>query len=56
MDKKRICVDYTYLYRTLCKTPIKKEKKKRFLIKKNPIINKIREEYIKKKNKTTARV
>ena len=30
MDKKRMCVDRTHLYRTLRKTPIKKEKKKTF--------------------------
>ena len=34
MDEKRICVDRTYLYRTLRKTPIKRERKGPFLIKK----------------------
>ena len=34
MDKKGICMDRIYLYRTLYKTPIKKEKKGPFLIKK----------------------
>ena len=33
MDKKRIYVDRIHLYRTLCKTPIKREKKGPFLIK-----------------------
>ena len=32
MDKKGICVNRIYLYRTLRKTPIKKEKKGFFLI------------------------
>ena len=34
MDKKGMCVDHTYLYCTLRKTPIKKEKKGPFLIRK----------------------
>ena len=34
VDKKGICVDRIYLYRTFYKTPIKKEKKGPFLIKK----------------------
>ena len=34
MDKKGICIDRIYLYRTLRKTPIKREKKEPFLIKK----------------------
>ena len=34
VDEKGICVDRIHFYRTLCKTPIKKEKKKPFLIKK----------------------
>ena len=34
VDEKRMCVDRTYLYRTLRKTPIKREKKGSFLIKK----------------------
>ena len=34
VDKKGICVDRTHLYYTLRKTPIKKEKKGPFLIKK----------------------
>ena len=34
MDKKRIYVDRIYLYYTLRKTPIKREKKGPFLIKK----------------------
>ena len=34
VDKKRTCVNRTHLYYTLRKTPIKKEKKKPFLIKK----------------------
>ena len=34
MDKKRICMDCTHLYYTLRKTPIKREKKGPFLIKK----------------------
>ena len=47
MDEKGICVDRIYLYRTLRKTPIKKEKKKTFFDKrKNPITNKVRQEYI----------
>ena len=33
VDEKGIYMDYTYLYRTLRKTPIKKEKKGPFLIK-----------------------
>ena len=42
MDKKGTCVDRTHLYRTLRKTPIKREKKGPFLIKKNPTTNKTR--------------
>ena len=42
MDDKRIYIDRIHLYRTLRKTPIKREKKRPFLIKKNPIINKIK--------------
>ena len=43
VNEKGICVDRTYLYHTLCKTLIKKEKKKTFFNKrKNPIINKVR--------------
>ena len=34
MDKKGMCVDRIHLYRTLRKTPIKREKKGPFLIKK----------------------
>ena len=34
VDKKRIYINRTYLYRTLRKTPIKREKKGPFLIKK----------------------
>ena len=34
MDKKGTCMDRTHLYRTLCKTPIKREKKGLFLIRK----------------------
>ena len=34
VDKKRICVNRTHLYRTLRKTPIKRERKGPFLIKK----------------------
>ena len=34
VDEKGMCVDRTYLYRTLRKTPIKRERKKPFLIKK----------------------
>ena len=34
MDEKGMCINRTYLYRTLRKTPIKKEKKGPFLIKK----------------------
>ena len=34
MDKKGIYIDRTHLYYTLYKTPIKKEKKGPFLIKK----------------------
>ena len=34
MDKKGIYMDRIYLYYTLCKTPIKREKKGFFLIKK----------------------
>ena len=56
MDKKGICVDRIYLYHTLCKAPIKKEKKRPFLIKKNLITNGAKQEYIYKKIKTTARV
>ena len=33
VDKKGMCMDYTYLYCTLCKTLIKREKKGPFLIK-----------------------
>ena len=33
MDEKGICVNHIYLYRTLRKTPIKKDKKGPFLIK-----------------------
>ena len=32
VDKKGTCVDRIYLYHTLCKTPIKREKKGPFLI------------------------
>ena len=34
VDKKGTCVDRIHLYYTLYKTPIKKEKKRPFLIKK----------------------
>ena len=34
VNKKGMCVDRTHLYHTLCKTPIKREKKKPVLIKK----------------------
>ena len=34
MDKKEMYIDRTHLYRTLYKTPIKREKKGPFLIKK----------------------
>ena len=34
VDEKGMCMDRTYLYYTLRKTPIKKEKKRLFLIKK----------------------
>ena len=34
MNKKGMCVNRIYLYRTFRKTPIKKEKKGPFLIKK----------------------
>ena len=56
VDKKRTYMDRTYLYYTLYKTPIKREGKRLFLIKKNPIINGARQEYIQKKVKTIARV
>ena len=45
VDKKVIYVDRTHFYRTLYKTLIKTEKKEPFLIKKNPITNKARQEY-----------
>ena len=45
MDKKGIYMDRIHFYRTLRKTSIKREKKWPFLIKKNPIINKIKQEY-----------
>ena len=56
MDEKGTCINRTRLYRTHRKTPIKKEKKRPFLIKKNPITNKIRPEDTSKKIKTTAQV
>ena len=34
VDEKGMCVDRTHFYRTLRKTPIKKERKGPFLIKK----------------------
>ena len=56
MDKKGIYINRTRLYRTLRKTPIKREGKKPFLIKKNTTINKVRPENTPKKIRTTARV
>ena len=46
VDEKGICINRTHLYYILYKTPIKKEKKGPFLIKKNPITNGIKQEYI----------
>ena len=42
MDKKGMYINRTHLYRTFRKTLIKREKKGPFLIKKNPIINKVK--------------
>ena len=42
MDEKGICINRTHFYYTLRKTPIKREGKEPFLIKKNPITNKTR--------------
>ena len=38
VDEKGICIDRIYLYRTLRKTLIKKEKKKTFLNKRRNLI------------------
>ena len=45
VDEKGTCVNRIYLYHTLYKTPIKKEKKTFLNKKRNPIINKARQEY-----------
>ena len=45
VDEKGMYINRIYLYRTLRKTLIKREKKGPFLIKKNPIINRVRQEY-----------